>query len=78
MPIIGVTTTDAIARQLALAWGVHPIVMSDFGDLSDLAPRAGEIARDLGLAREGDRLVITTGLPFGQSGSTNVLRIAHA
>ena len=78
VPIVGVTTTAAIARQLSLTWGVQAVVQADFGDLSDLANRAAAIARDLGLAREGDRIVITTGLPFGQAGSTNVMRIAHA
>jgi pyruvate kinase len=38
--------------------------------------KAGKLAKKENFAKKGDRVVITAGVPFGQSGATNVLRIA--
>jgi pyruvate kinase len=78
VPIIGVATDPVIARRLAAAWGVHPVVATTFGELSALAETASRIAREHGFAAPGDRVVITAGAPFGQVGTTNTLRIVHA
>jgi len=77
VPIIGVTTDHRVSRRLAAAWGVHPVVATTFGDLSDLSKTASSIAREHGFGAAGDRLVITAGAPFGQIGTTNTLRIVH-
>jgi pyruvate kinase len=77
VPIIGVTTSEAVARRLAVVWGVHPVVQESFGALSDLEQTATSITRDCGFAKADDRVVITAGAPFGQVGSTNTLRIVH-
>ena len=74
--IIGLTTKLETARRLALVWGVHCVVAEDAQDFSDMVARACEVARNEGIAGDGDRLVITAGVPFGTPGMTNVLRIA--
>jgi pyruvate kinase len=38
---------------------------------------ASRVAREEGFARVGDQIAITAGMPFGQLGSTNLLRIAE-
>ncbi len=74
--IIGLTTKLETARRLALVWGVHCVEAEDAQDFADMVQRACEVARAEGIASDGDRLVITAGVPFGTPGMTNVLRIA--
>jgi pyruvate kinase len=76
VPILCLTERISTARRLALAWGVHCVVAGDITGFSDMVERAVEIARAEEFARNGQRLVITAGVPFGTPGSTNVLRIA--
>jgi pyruvate kinase len=74
--IIGLTTKLETARRLAMVWGVHCVVAEDARDFSDMVQRACEVALAEGIASDGDRLVITAGVPFGTPGMTNVLRVA--
>jgi pyruvate kinase len=74
-PILGVTTSPEVARQLELSWGVIPAVTPATDDISVLGQA---ILRELtrrGLAKRGDSVVVTAGLPLGFSDSTNLLRI---
>jgi len=75
--ILGLTTIEATARQLSLVWGVHSVqTRDDIAGFSDMVGKSTRISRREGLARDGDRVVITAGVPFGQAGTTNILRIA--
>jgi pyruvate kinase len=47
----------------------------DAKDLDDVAERACRIALEQGLAKKGDRIVVTAGLPLGTPGATNLLRV---
>jgi pyruvate kinase len=42
----------------------------------DMVQCAVRVARQQGMAKEGERLVVTAGVPFGTPGATNILRIA--
>jgi pyruvate kinase len=61
---------------LMLAWGVHPVVTEDVSSFEEMVEKACRIARTVGFAKGGDRVVITAGVPFGTPGATNVLRLA--
>jgi pyruvate kinase len=76
VPIIGLTSKVEIARRLVLSYGVYPIVCEDARTMRDMVERGCRLAREHGMAVNGERLVITAGIPFGTPGSTNVLRIA--
>src|ERR1700704_568175 len=65
------------ARRMTLTWGVHPVQTEDAHNFADMVQRAVRLARKANLAREGERLVITAGVPFGTPGATNILRIAY-
>ena len=70
------TTSDAVARQLKLSWGV----VSESARSQPRAPKFSASAilaalESYGLGGKGDRVVITAGLPLGSSGSTNVIRV---
>lgn len=75
-PVLGLTSSRQTARRLALAWGVRPEHTADVTDFSEMVRKACAIAYDRDLAKLGDRIVITAGVPFGTPGATNVLRIA--
>ncbi|PWC98667.1 pyruvate kinase [Azospirillum sp. TSO5] len=76
VPILCLTENPAIARRMVLAYGVHAVLTEDVQSFSDMVHKAARLAYVHGLAEEGQRLVITAGVPFGMPGSTNVLRIA--
>jgi len=59
-----------------LAYGVHSVLTEDVQNFSDMVHKAARLAYAHGLADDGQRLVVTAGVPFGMPGSTNVLRIA--
>lgn len=76
VPIICLTPDITVARRLALSYGVHPVQCTDIVGFDDMVAKATSIAKDKGIAQKGQRVVITAGVPFGTSGSTNILRIA--
>ena len=75
--ILALTPIVQIARRLALVWGVHPVVTIDARDERDMADRACRHAFIDGFAAEGDPVIVVAGVPFGEPGMTNNLRIAH-
>jgi len=76
-PILSLTPSLATARRLALVWGVHVVQTIDAADVADMVIKAVGAARDEGVARAGDNILISAGMPFGTPGATNLLRIAQ-
>ncbi|MBP2297837.1 pyruvate kinase [Azospirillum picis] len=76
VPILGLTSAIETARRLQLVFGVLAVHTADIADFSEMVQKATRIALQDGIAREGQRLVITAGVPFGTPGNTNILRIA--
>lgn len=75
VPIIAITSSDAVQRKLALAWGVHPCRVPPPSHVDDLFVKGTALAKELGVAREGDLVVITGGVPIGVVGTTNMLKV---
>ncbi len=73
--IIGCTPTKKVWYQLNLAWGVTPVLLSETNDVFDLFDSALETAKNQGLMQSGDLAVITSGVPIGVSGTTNMIRV---
>ncbi|MGD9536571.1 MAG: pyruvate kinase [Alphaproteobacteria bacterium] len=76
VPVLALTPTRATARRLALTWGVHCVETEDARSFTEMVEKASRVAVEQGIAKPGDRLVVTAGVPFGTPGATNVLRIA--
>jgi pyruvate kinase len=74
-PIVALTHMDWAMRQLALEWGVTPILISESPDVEDLWTRSIDAAREAGLVQSGDRVVITAGTAVNIPGSTNVIKV---
>ena len=75
-PILGLTPRPETARRLAVVWGVHAVVAKEVDSFSAAAEEARDEARQEGLAQPGDQIVVTAGIPFRQSGGTNMLHVA--
>jgi pyruvate kinase len=77
-PILSLTPSPTIARRLTLVWGVYCVLVDTYGaetSVDELVQQAADCARDMGLARSGDFLTVSAGLPLGEPGRTNMLRI---
>ena len=75
-PILGLTPRPETARRLAVVWGVHAVVAKEVDSFTAAAEEARDEARQEGLAQPGDQIVVTAGIPFRQSGGTNMLHVA--
>jgi len=75
VPILAVTDVERTYRQLALVWGVQPELVPTSGGYNEMVGHALRAARGRGLARAGERVVVTAGVPFDQPGSTNLMKV---
>ena len=75
-PIVALSPKISTVRRLSIVWGLHCVQTDDAQSLDDMVDRACNIAYVEGLARPGDRIAITCGVPLGTPGATNMLRIA--
>lgn len=76
-PVVGFTANPSTCRQLALSWGVLPVLTADYRDTDGLLSDAARWVSEKGVASPGDRLVITAGSPVGQPGTTNLLKVVQ-
>jgi pyruvate kinase len=75
-PVLGLTTSVETSRRLALVWGVHASLTSEVHSMTEAVESALRTARDEGFAKSGEEIVVVAGVPFGQPGTTNALRVA--
>ena len=74
-PIIAITSHDYVARRLALVWGVNPLVGPKTNSTDEMLENAVNQSLNAGLAAYGDTVVITAGVPVGEVGTTNMMKI---
>jgi pyruvate kinase len=75
VPILAVTPREEVARRLQVVWGVTPCVMAPAKDTDDMMERAVQVALETGVVEPGALVVLTGGVPVGQPGTTNLLRV---
>lgn len=73
--ILAVTFDERIKRGLLLNWGVYPTVAEKPTTTDEMFDLASKKAVELGFASEGDLILITAGVPVGERGTTNVMKI---
>jgi pyruvate kinase len=76
VPIIALTSKRSTARRLALTWGTSCVMTGQLERFKQAVVNAARAARKIGLAGEGDQIVVTAGVPFNIPGTTNILRVA--
>jgi pyruvate kinase len=75
VPILVLTDQERTYRQLALVWGVVPCLVRHCDNYQDMVKLALDAVRGSGLARQGDRVVVTAGVPFDVPGTTNLMKV---
>jgi pyruvate kinase len=75
VPILVLTDQERTYRQLALVWGVIPCLVPHCDSYWDMVKLALAAVRARGLARAGDRVVVTAGVPFDVPGTTNLMKV---
>lgn len=75
VPIIAASTQDSTVRKLALSWGVYPFKSDELENTDDMIEKSKKIALKTGLAKSGDKIIITAGIPFKIPGTTNLLKV---
>ncbi len=76
VPILALTPIVATARRLSLAWGLHCVISQPVDRFKLAVVSAIRAARTDGFAGAGDNIIVTAGVPFNVSGTTNILRVA--
>jgi pyruvate kinase len=74
-PIVGLSHHQTAVQQMALEWGVTPVLMPQTHDVEDLWARSLECAMKSGVIESGDRVVTTAGTAVNLPGSTNVIKV---
>ena len=62
---------------MGLIWGVHAVHTRDVSSFEEMVEKGKRMALRHKIAEGGDRLVLMAGVPFGVSGSTNVLHVVR-
>jgi pyruvate kinase len=74
-PIVGLSHHQTAVQQMALEWGVTPVLMPQSDDVEDLWTRSLDSALSSGSIDPGDRVVLTAGTAVNLPGSTNVIKV---
>ncbi|MCS6829931.1 MAG: pyruvate kinase [Armatimonadota bacterium] len=74
-PIVAFTPSESTYRQLALSWGIQPQLIPQVYTMEEMLQTAVNTAVSMGLAHEGDKVVITAGVPIGVPGNTNLIKV---
>jgi pyruvate kinase len=74
-PIVGLTHNRYALQQMALEWGVIPLLLAEAENVQELWDQAIAAARDSGLVDAGDRMVITAGTSVNIPGTTNLIKL---
>jgi pyruvate kinase len=77
VPILALTPSDHVARKLSLVWGVYSVQTRDVTSFAEMVGKSVRMVQRKGMAKLGDRIVVTAGVPFGTPGSTNVIRLTE-
>jgi len=77
VPLLVLTPSMRTARQLGLLWGAHGVRTRDVHSFEEMVGKSKRMALRHEVAKGGDRLIVTAGVPFGVPGSTNVVHVAR-
>ncbi|EGO6112803.1 pyruvate kinase [Enterococcus faecalis] len=73
--IVAITFSEQKARSLSLSWGVYATVTDKPSSTDEMFNLASKVSQEEGYASEGDLIIITAGVPVGEKGTTNLMKI---
>lgn len=74
-PIVAVTSNEEIVRRLSLVWGVYPQIGQKVSSTDEMLENAVTESLNSNLVKHGDLIIITGGVPVGEKGTTNLMKI---
>ena len=79
--IFSLTPSVEVARRLALVWGIHPCTTNEACipscTVEHIVDEARKTTQEHNIVKKGDQIVVVAGVPFGQTGSTNLIRVTE-
>ncbi|USS87399.1 pyruvate kinase [Fructilactobacillus hinvesii] len=73
--ILALTFDDRVRRGLTVNWAVNPVLVEKPESAEAMMNLAVSKAVETGLAKEGEEIIVTTGVPLGDEGTTNTVRV---
>ena len=74
-PIVAMTFDEKIHHSLGIVWGVEPVLVDKPKNTDEMFEEAARVAKEKGFAKDGDLVIIVAGVPVGQSGTTNLMKL---
>jgi len=75
LPVLALTLSQTVAGKLLLYWGIRPYLITEPSSVDEIFALGARLAGELGYARPGDSIIITAGIPIGEAGTTNMLKV---
>jgi pyruvate kinase len=76
VPIFAFTENKKVCNQLALVWGVTPILIKAHPDTDRSIRLMEQKLQELGMLNDGNRAILTTGMPVAEKGRTNMIKVS--
>ena len=73
--IIAMTNLPHVVNKLSICWGITPVLCETIHSTDDMFKRANDIAKELKVAKPGDTIIITSGVPVNNMGKTNLIKV---
>lgn len=73
--IIAMTFDEKVQHSLGIVWGVQPVLTEKPKSTDDMFEKAAEVAKANGYVKDGDLVIIVAGVPVGESGTTNLMKL---
>ena len=73
--VVACLLDEQVYRQMALNWGINPLLMAYANNTDELVDFAVAAAQEAGFVKQGDLVVLTAGVPVGVSGTTNMIKV---
>jgi pyruvate kinase len=75
VPIFAFTQSECVARQLSIVYGVRAVLAPQLASTDEMLATMDRILLEQGWLQQGDQVVFVAGLPIGQPGATNFLKL---
>ncbi|CAH0418181.1 pyruvate kinase [Periweissella ghanensis] len=73
--ILAITFSERVQRALTMSWGVEPVITEEPANTDEMIALAKKVAVERGLAKKGDNIIVTAGIPVATTGTTNIMTI---
>lgn len=73
--IIAITSETEVLNRLEITWGLQSLHLNPYSGLKDVLAQVEKLLIENGLAKTGDRIILTLGQPISDAGKTNSLHV---